>query len=41
MKSKLLMETRIFKALSKEAKKKQLTADELNEIIVKRELKIN
>ena len=36
MKSKLLMETTLYKLLVRESKKKGLTPDELNEVLVRR-----
>ena len=38
MKSRLLMETTLYKQVVREAKKKSLTPDELVEVIVKRVL---
>jgi|TARA_B100000035_G_scaffold199523_1_gene170518 hypothetical protein len=40
MKQKILIEASIYRSLNNEAKKRQLTADELTEIIIKRELKL-
>tara|TARA_B100000925_G_C21707254_1_gene344999 strand:+ start:141 stop:266 length:126 start_codon:yes stop_codon:yes gene_type:complete len=40
MMKKILITEATYKHLTKEAKKRQLTSDELNEIIIKRELKI-
>jgi len=40
MKSKLLIETSTYKALSNDARKKNLTPDELCEILLKRQLNL-
>ena len=40
MKSKLLMDSSIYRVLVRESKKAALTPDELNEVIVKRHFNI-